>query len=72
MEYVLKTKNWRGEEMYFEKLSTLGCPIDDKHLVCAKRFTLAKALKMCGRLNSLIRTLPNFTENWLYKVVACA
>ena len=42
MEYVLKTKNVNGEEMFFEKLSTLGCPIDDKHLVCAKRLPWQK------------------------------
>ena len=70
MEYVLKTKNSKKREMYFEKLSVYGCPVDDYNLACAKKFTLSGALKMAGRLNSLVRTLPSFTEDWLYKVVA--
>lgn len=69
--YVLKSIDNKGNEVFLKEFSSCECPIDGK-LSCTKLFTFQKAMKMCEKINSLVRTMPNFNESWLYKVVAFA
>lgn len=66
--YVLKSKV-NGLDAYFERLSINGCPLNDE-LRGAKRFGFVAANRMAAKLNAFLRQWPDFTEDWLYQVVA--
>lgn len=66
--YVLKSKV-NGLDAYFERLSINGCPLNDE-LRGAKRFSFVAASRMAAKLNAFLRQWDDFTEDWLYQVVA--
>ena len=66
-KYVLKSIV-RGKDVYFDRLSVNGCPLNDE-LSGAKRFSLGEACRTSAKLNAFMRSWPDFQEDWLYEVV---
>lgn len=64
--YVLKSVV-RGQEVYFDRLSATGCPLNDE-LRGARRYTQGEAIREAARLNAFMRQWPDFKEDWLYRV----